>query len=1619
MSIVHCLCNSFLTTTLVQMADDDGGRNLAKERQEAILADFKAMAKNNQGGKDNCGVDDDESATGVGASSKTKPMRRIVVRSRTDGPFVIDDDIIDPRNPVLSTIYNGAKIRTQLVAAAHKRFDKSFDELGTLSMITNRLDERLHVAFVASQTNPDPVSHFTRVLVDNEIIRECDGDDWFRDLRALVAGRPCFPIDALLKNNIFTGKIQLLVNSTEIFPHDPARQEAQLRRAIEAYANVGFCEADITDALQLLNVSPIVMKRIVTKAQLVCDDAWLWSRPQFLEDLTSAFKPFEREALLDTLDGILDSCTVPSNLISVSVVCASASALIMLPHRAEEAKRAIFDMQSIPNSANYIQQRYTAEMLMTTALSGIFNPSTAKTGLAGVKFGEIVPDLDTELVRGAKSGTSPIRMVIGGACGSHKTQKTRKAVADLVTATLEENALLPPDKWTALHIIGTAQNRLFALTLQEELMTAARESCAAFFGRFQNNAAPRPGNAPDDAWEHFETKHKPASRKYKDVRRLSNAKVNAASRTTECEIIRATMILVVSSCAHSEPGVNEELNKIAQRNTRVVIFRDEVAAALERIPGGARKPYIQDVVDQFHSYASPNIDNPLRHVVLEIEADATYFFIRGNPDTYLSISMRMVEDTTNRVQTYFYAGLAVGPKKCINSLTGQLDYPEFTVMFDPATTEPMLSAHRVALSLLRPDIPYDHQQNDDYDSDDDLDMLPEDSVDKPGPQPQPRPSVWLHYPASRADTTKQFAAGAITRSLVASNNVARAIIPSSLSIPICGVSSDTASKEHALSFARTAEIISCRANDVVNSVNTNEWLATSTFSHGNSVVVQNPDTVKITSCRLPASHGPHGVVQGARRIRNGEHCIALTNEYEAIPTQDAPLHSVEFAKTQAAVRHAQSMLPGGVAKVMAEASTDGDLHATSDQIASVLQAPDVDTDRVSRDRSASSAGMMTLLARLKYFRRHEVRTSFKMVINQLVLMTSFVPRHEAAPMQFLSRIVGFHTPDQKRFVEAIRGYTLMVNRVLSTNPTMADHFIMQHACIRAKIGDGVDGRTFEHYASAAAQSVQALLAYRALTFSPTSSYDNARDFAAKLMHDPCIDPSQPLDPEVAARQKFELQTINTAIDERMRRCKTGRDMTLLAVLYFELDKNPRDRELTKLVTECVALRHLYYMLEAEFHREKSHEAVTAHNTMLGLAGFIAVASCCTQFGQLDTTSVVAAIKSYSTDDDVIPCTITVCVDGQHVNLMQHAATLCEEATGNGFSRDMRSYVERIANVTLSSSHGRTKMQFTFGKAFPAGVMTRDEAIAFAVGVDNLPVRKKKTRTEVIGPAEQAAVDAVGEIDNVAALELDDSKYKLLEVSETITTSDLFEFVKEHRPEDMDFLLSEGGSFVIFDADPIQYRANIMKATADAWIQLRLLMKRCARRNINNGTGLKDIPLPNINIASAVDLEELEKFSRQMAIHVDFTVADERLAQLEILRDGGSVGEQASASERKTLQKRIKAISRNERERTKASLPPSGKRKRPATLAIPEASTPSSGKRSRCDTPESSTPRNRRYARAQSPDTAVYDQLMQSSAQVTASRPRGRPAKKTQGAASMQEGSVASSVSPHSPRPSLG
>ena len=1441
--------------------------------------------------------DDDNSSTSSTSPSRNKetPVARFTIRSCTSGDLRYEKGVIDPRNPPLSKFSNGAAIRFQLEREAHAKFDEHFPLLGTAKDIIGFLKTRHFISLRPTALNPSPVESLVVGLHTENLIGASMVPEMRLHLQALADkfGINPIPMQAFMNKSTLTAKIRPAYSCPPGHTNKPMQQRNTLQDFLIRNSIVGYRTIDIDDAFHGNNTSPFMIKCVDNEARLQTQEYGVWLCQSFEDFTDDLFEPFKRDVILATFNSLLAVCTLPSNIISTGVVVSSR--LTMLPYRIEELKEAVLGMQAVPNTHRYTPHRYVGEMFMCTVFSAILVDATRPRGLAGLQWGEIVPPIDTSVLAGQCAGMSPAYKMLLGPCGSFKTQQIREGVKAIMLNHFEDNAMRADDDQRALQFIGTAQYMSFVLSFEQTIYSAALEAAEEYFGQF-SDADKLIGNLPNNRtaaeWARFEGAHFPCMWKYKTIRHLSRHNNDKQGTAVTISALQRCLVAIVVTCAHSEPRISAELDKFAKLETRVVVFRDEVAASIKRItssrPGCA---YKQDVMNQYRNISCPALRNRNRYPILECEADATFLTQLGNPESYLSIVMNMMDDVDNRVPVYVYVGLAVGPDKHIDPVTQQLDYPQMTLMYDPDAREIDIQAHRIALSLLRPPIT-ELPDAPPLNEDDDLSLLDTEPVDTYGPQPPPIPSTWFHFPASRKKATTQWTVATIVRALMQSRGLATGVVTGLISLPICGTSTTGVDIAHTKAFALTLALLAQQGSSMVKDAHASEFYATSSFCHGASIVV-GKDTLKVTSTTFPTAHAAIDIAQSVRRLRDGENVWALLKEFEPVIEDKFSSDGAEFTKQRLLQRTASVGIPAAL--------NDKECQDTGVSVLDAIIDPITHLHTTSRSESKLELGFMKLLARVRYFSSQASRSRFSRVIDQVILMTNFVPRIERNPQRFLNRMCGFVTLDQRRFVECVRGYVMMVTRVLAASPSMTERFLVMHTSMAPINGDNIAERLFESYRAAAVATVQTVVTYRALAANDTASFDDARTFAKRIL----AAPDAGEDDGDITQEAAELRIINAGIDRHLRRDQTGKDMTLLSALYFELKqkREPRDRELVAMLVNCIALRHLRHMINTEIHNEYSQEALTARDTVVGLAGFTAMMSFCTEFGEVKMCSIVNAVRAYATSDNVIPCTMTVVNElGVSVNAMEHTLNLCDGDHKNAFARTLRTSVERVANMVISTAHGKANLQFMLGRAYPQGMLNSEEAIAFAQQADELPKRKQRIM-QVKTNAELAAEVDIGFMEDLDTAGIDDSRCCVRPIVEEVKLTTIFKFMQEHRDTDMKFLFSEGGSIVEVSDDPVVYRANVYGELVNSWRRLKEIMVSVGKKGLKNGLLLDDTQNPPEVDEST--MRELEEFGRKMTMQIDYTVADERLATLDCIMKGGTAAE---AKTRAKLSKLVTNVS---------------------------------------------------------------------------------------------------------------
>ena len=1467
---------------------------------EEIIRLTKAFQKDaSRERKDKFNNEDDNSSNASTSPSRNKetPVERFSIRSCTSGDLRYEKGVIDPRNPPLDQFSNGTAIRFQLEREAHAKFDEHFPLLGTAQDIITFLKTRHFISLRPTTLNPSPVEALIVGLHTENLIGTSMVPEMRLHLQTLATkfGVNPIPMQAFMNKTTITAKIRPAYSCPPGHTNKPMQQRNTLQDFLVRTAVLGYRPMDITDAFHGKNTSSFMINRVETEARIQAQEYGLWLSQPFEEFAEMIFEPFQRDTLLATFDSLLAVCTIPSSIISTGVVVPHR--LAMLPYRIEELKEAVRGMQAVPNTLRYNPQRYVAEMFMCTAFSAILVDATRPRGLAGLQWGEIVPPIDTSVLAGQCAGMSPVYTMLLGPCGSFKTQQIRQGVKSIMLDHFEDNAMRANDDQRALHFIGTAQYMSFVLSFEQTIYSAALEAAEEYFGQFSEadkSAGNLPGNRTAVEWASFERDHKPCMWNYKTIRHLSRQDSDKQGNAVTIEALQRCLVAIVVTCAHSEPRISAELDKLALLETRVVVFRDEVAASLKRItssrPGCA---YKQDVMNQYRNMSCPALRNEKRYTIMECDADATFHFQRGNHESYASIVMDMMDDVDNRVPVYLYIGLAVGPEKHTDAVTHQFDYPQMTLMYEPDDREIDVQARRIALSLLRPpitELPDAPDPNDD----DDLSLLDTDPVDVYGSQPPPVPSTWFHFPSSRKKVTTQWTVATVVRALMQSRGLATGVVSGLVSLPICGTSTPDVDVAHTKAYAMTLALLAQQGSSMVKDAHTSEFYATSSFCHGASIVV-GKDTLKVTSITFPTAHAAIDIAQSIRRLRDGNNVCALLKEYEPVIEDKLSTDGAEFTKQRLLQRAATGGVPAAL--------NDRECQETGADVLEALATPITRLHTTSRSESKLELGFMKLLARVRYFSSRASRSRFSRVIDQVILMTNFVPRIERNPQRFLNKMCGFVTPDQQRFVECVRGYILMVTRVLAASPEVVERFLVMHTSLAPTEGENFAARLFDSYRAAAAATVQTVVTYRALAANGNASFDDARSFAKRIL----AAPDAGEDDGDVTQEAAELRIINAGIDRHLRRDHTGKDMTLLSALYFELKQNrePRDRELVAMLVNCIALRHLRHMLNTEVHNEYSQETLTARDTVIGLAAFVAIMSFCTEFGEVKMGSIVNAIRAYATSDNVIPCTITVVNElGVSVNVMTHVLNLCDGEHKNAFARTLRTSVERVANMVLSTAHGKTNLQFMLGRAYPQGMLNSEEAIAFAQQVDELPKRKQRVVQVKTNAERDAEVDIgfLGELDTIG---IDDSRCSVRPVVEEVKLTTIFKFMQEHRDTDMKFLFAEGGSIVEVSDDPVVYRANVFTELVTSWRRLKELMVSVGKKGLKNGLQLdyKQDP-PEVDEST---MRELEEFGRKMTMQIDYTAADERLAILDCIQKGGTAEEAKTRAKLAKLESNVATL----------------------------------------------------------------------------------------------------------------
>jgi hypothetical protein len=1442
--------------------------------------------------------DDDvsEKEPRVAKTKTSSSVTQITTRANTKGDFIYDKRVIDPRNTPFCHMSNGGPMRTRMMGDAVTQFESAFVLIATADDVLDFLQSRIYVSFSTTPTSPHPVQSFVRVLIADGHISHLDADAFAHKLFTMSEANNCIPLLAILNSPELTGKIIHAFNCAPGHEFPGMQRRETLKMVILQHALTGFRPHDISDAFDTFNTSPVLAAKITRLAQPASAVHGFWPTAEFRACLNFEFSVFTHDALFATYKDVLDICTIPSTILAATAVMCNR--LVMLPTRGDEAKRAILAIQAVKNTARYGEQRYVGEMFAKTALSFIFHLSPAEKGLTGFECGEIIPGIKTDLVEGQCAGMPPIRYMLTGPCGSWKTQSMCSAVRDLTRRHLHQCAASPPSEWSTLQFIGTTHVQSFVLMLEvalfEAMQTVVAEECTTPEGPpTADGVFPQAElsiGMSKTQWSNFVAAFIPCKFEYKTVRSLRRATTNRRIAQAVTQKIQKCRLAIIVTCAHSEPRVNKELDALAIGLTRVVHLRDEVAAAFDRIKGDAPgKPYTTDVKTLFETWPHPPNLNPNLFCILDVEADATFLFCNSSAETYGSITTEMMNDPDSRVRTYLNIGFAVGPAECISPVTGELDYPQLTLMLNPTVADVEILAHRIALSLLRPTLDGVPMEQDDDDDDVENFVFEKAPVDVPGVQAPPMSSVSLDFPRSRKDAMRDWSIGEIVRALAIKNGLAMAVVEGHVSLPICGLSNDAVGVTHTNAFSMTAELMASHGSEMLTNAHCASLVATSSFAHGASLVVNKPDCLQLVTAKYPPHHNAATTAQGLRRVRTGQVCILTAEEYQPNNGEDVELDGPEFIARRAADRLHQVIIPP---------SSTTEQKETHDEVLAALQSRGAHFRNMPHGKTPADIGMAKLIARQRYLDSKQSKGRWQRTIDQIMLMTNFVPRIEKNPRKFLNKICGFVTPSQKRFVESIRGYVLMVKRVLDASPGAAERFLVKHDSLCPSLADKTAHDHFKAQQRRAVQHVQTIVTYRAMTFDKDVTYEEAKQMMDSLVCEP-----QPETPE-------RVQQIMASVENRIRTCPTGHDMTLVAVLYRELGKEPRDRTEVSLVANCIALRQMRYLIEVELRSKRPHESVSARDTMLGLAGFLAMMSFCENFGEINACSIPDAIRKYDTCDNVIPCTMTVVDEaGQVVNLMKHVLAMCGPKTHSAFTKRLRSAVERVANIIVPGAHAGAKLQFMFGKCYPPGDMTSDEAIAYAQQIDELPAKKKVKHAtdEAELEAQHAMGDNLDFINNLSELGFDETRCEILPVIETVTTETMYNYMKEHQPEHLNFIFHEGGSFIEMDKDPEVLHVNITKALAELWDDMRNLLNRVAKRGLGNNIALVGTVQPPVDHAAIL---ELEAFARASAVQIDYTAADKRIRDLERRLDGASAADVAKCNEFEGLMSQADNVLKN-------------------------------------------------------------------------------------------------------------
>jgi hypothetical protein len=1525
------------------------------------------------------------------AESKKYPMERVNYASRSgDDEFDPFEDVYDMRDPEIDLQPDADKLRSQFYNHSDACFVAGFEGVASVSDVRLALSDKRVVCFRPTADDPEPWNFFVNASLDDYLAAD-KKDDIEEKLACLFKHGQALRMDTLLNTRVLTASLRVPADFEPNLVNMEERQCLFFASELRLAGRTGYTAATIDASLSTLNVSPFVQRDLVVTASKCERDEGIVVEDAFHATLNQALLPFEYDKLKALFDDVLSGCRFTSSFLAASQIMSGSNAIVMLPHRLVEIKETIRAQQLVEHTIDYFEQRYATKMHIHTVLSIMLLKTTRTRGVDSCSWGALVPKLPEH--------TDPSRTdraIVLGACGSAKTREMERLIYSRIIAYLEACVMAVSS--------GVVPNRVcfvvlgphiaFTTSLQADAFKIADKAFTEFFAPWDGiDVQSFPGGRSRHEWIKFKYECRVRQFFYKSVKSLTDPNVSRKVRESGIRRMDEAHISIYASTAHSGPKIVDVIQNILGQPTSITIIRDEYALALGRMLTPGKMPYATDFITEHALYGDRRDDCPAL-VDLDLMGDAGFHFMDAENETFPSISVEM---SGPNVPIHIVVGLAVGPRLTKDLVTGVVGYPRFMFLTSPGIDASYLKAARTVMSLTRPFI---------VGEDVDDGLL---GVDGSHPGIAPMPSSWLCFEPTVNTTLGSYARGRVCRAELLQSNIAVGTVSSSLSIPLCSASSLKLPQEHAHAAAALTRLVSTVSSRVLDNDYAAELLATPVLGVGFNFIIKEFDPIHKTGKQLrmfstsfPSHAGPVGDMQAARRGRNNNVSCGTASEFQQ-KTVDEPLPTVEaYLLNRSRSKLNGAPMPSSAAEVAAAVGTSNAISVAQragNLLQSVKRNDAIKLLPYGANKALGKRGLAKVMMRLERFSGD---TLMRHVIAQMKILTAFIPSRCASGPDWIASVCGFTSVAGRKFLDAARGVDLMVQRVAMSIPNFPLKFLCDYAPVCNSLQhDNTDSLLVDSMERANA-SLQAMLTYRThASADQETTFADASAFATKL-----IEPYFQMQPEGPVGETAEAKAIRAechrvmqvAVYTRQRLCKTGRDMTLMAMLYREIDLQPRDRVLCALACQLIALRHSVFMLQTEQEKSSPGNDVSSANVLAGIAAFIAVMShSIHDYGEVTgASSIREAIANYKNNNNVIPCNIAVFVDGAWINLMEHTANLF--AAKPSMAQRLRKCMVRVTNITVSAP-GRGGFSYGFGGVFPPDTMDAEKARQFASNVDNLPTPRRMRLTN-----EEQLIK-----DNMSNMTEDELGCKVMPEAEPMTTATLLGEMQRHSPDNIKFVLGSGGSLVkLVDEEgerltDDEVAHNLLVEMDKQYTLLGAVMDRFTDRP----DAVVELRTPaEVAAAKAANEAEVRQSNVQQMIRIQYTAADARYAKMResIAADGAVRPEAVQRVERSVqdlspeeqalfYQRQVRAqrdrTAVNKRKASPSPIPHAKKRPRLTGVRISEMSTSESS----ADSMTSLRPRTPTQSEIAEDDVALG--LRRAFGKTGAARSRGRPAKATE------------------------